>query len=268
MKEMSLKELQTVELGILSEFANICDNENLRYYLSGGTMIGAIRHKGFIPWDDDIDIIMPRPDYDYLLKNCKDRFKTHYRVEENSHDTTSRIFDNRTCVEIDCYSEDETFCAWIDIFPMDGVPENKLLRLFHFYRIRFLKDCILMLTTTPNIKRRNALITLLQYVAAPFRPLLKQIGVKRLDLKVEQVAKKYCFDTSKYVGVIVGGYGLCEINLRKEFEPREKFQFENAIFYGSKGYDTYLRQLYGDYMTPPKQEVSKHTIRAYWRENY
>ena len=129
--QKTLRKLQLAELNIIKLFMKICEKEHLRYFMIGGTMLGAIRHKGFIPWDDDVDIGMPREDYDRLFELLKDgtylpeNFEfLNYKIKDDYKRYFSRIVDNRVLVYNASGGEEIVEAAWIDIFPLDGSPNN------------------------------------------------------------------------------------------------------------------------------------------------
>ena len=127
MKSLTLKEIQKIEFEILKEFAQFCAKHNLKYYLAGGTLLGAIRHKGFIPWDDDIDVCMPRKDYMYFINNF-DEWNRKLKVKCNYKSNIDAPFAKIVNLDTIIYSKyannniDTNIC--IDIFPVDGLPEN------------------------------------------------------------------------------------------------------------------------------------------------
>lgn len=127
MKKLSEREIQLSILQILQYFDSYCKKYQLRYYLSGGTLLGAIRHKGFIPWDDDIDVCMPRPDYEKLLITFKNNANEKYLLSSfdvgNSYRPYVKILDLKTKV-ISKNSEDEQY-LWIDVIPVDGLPDGE-----------------------------------------------------------------------------------------------------------------------------------------------
>lgn len=136
MIELNKKEIQNIELNILLEFSKFCNENKLRYYLVGGTLLGAIRHKGFIPWDDDIDVCMPRPDYELFISNfhsdnsclklCCNKFG-------NLKAPFAKLKDTRTIVVNDILVNDNDIDTnlWIDIFPVDGLPDSECNRKKH-----------------------------------------------------------------------------------------------------------------------------------------
>lgn len=129
MKEMTLKEMQNFELDILKDFHEFCVSNNIRYSLDGGTLIGAIRHKGFIPWDDDIDVVLPRPDYEKLCslyQSEKYRLKC-FQNDKNCYLGFARIYDFKYTTFDTRYPwcKDKNVGLWIDIFPADGAPDNE-----------------------------------------------------------------------------------------------------------------------------------------------
>ena len=130
-RPMTVKELQETELEILKAFHRFCEEHHLRYYLSGGTLLGAIRHKGFIPWDDDIDLCMPRPDYMKLVEILKDGQLDQYRylntryLDKDCPSSMIRVCDNRTELDFTEYRIPYQIGCWIDVFPLDGLEDDE-----------------------------------------------------------------------------------------------------------------------------------------------
>lgn len=129
MKKLNLNEIKAVELNILKQFDQFCKNNNLRYYLAGGTLLGAIRHKGFIPWDDDIDVCMNRPDYERLLNefpqnNDNSNLQICDIKYKNFDAPFCKIVANNTRVRNKFLGNLANSKLWIDVFPVDGLPEN------------------------------------------------------------------------------------------------------------------------------------------------
>ena len=132
MQELQIDEIKKLEVEILTEVATFCDQHNLRYYLCGGTLIGAVRHKGFIPWDDDIDVSMPRPDYDIFINSfhCEKEYIQVFSCQ-NKKDywrTHCQVFDTRTVVVEDSYRQDiaKDNAVFIDLYPIEGMPSSPI----------------------------------------------------------------------------------------------------------------------------------------------
>ena len=266
MREISLEESKKIELDILLDIAKFCEEHGLRYYLAYGTLIGAIRHKGFIPWDDDIDINMPRADYNEFLRTYNQEGKI-YRVidprDKNARHPFAKVIDTRT-VKIEPMIEyNEPLGIDVDIFPLDGMPENDdqynrwYDRLYKLYKKH--TYCIL----TPNSKSWWQNLKL----------RIRKIGVpKNKDVildKTEALHKPYPYEKSTYIGAIACQWSWRGDRTKKDaYESAVDVDFEGLRFKAPVGYDTVLRNIYGDYMQLPPEEkrVTHHTNNTYWKE--
>lgn len=271
---MELKELQSIELEILKAFHNFCEQHHLKYYLAGGTLLGAIRHKGFIPWDDDIDVCMPRPDYmrfQHLVQSGT--LDEHRKVicrnfDPNLHSYIIQIYDQRTEIVFDNYRVPHKMGCWLDIFPIDGVETDLRARKRHFKMMRLLLDLHICCITKFGGKRRNSLITVLQFFTLPFLPFIRLAGDNFYLNQIDHLSQKCDYSASEYVGCVAGRAGEKETMKKVRMEPAVLVDFEGSQFYAMANYDEYLTNLYGDYMTPPPKanQISRHTLQAYWKE--
>lgn len=260
MHELSHREIQLAELNILKYFDMICKRNNLKYSLAGGSLLGAIRHKGFIPWDDDIDIMMPRPDYERLIKILRKEGHSQYKLYDVSTENLKlpfiKIIDKRICVN---ETQDNTTNLWIDIFPLDGLPVS--LDKCHAMYKKALK--LIKIICWPGIKNYSGRHNIFFAFLINLYILLytKKKAVKSLN----KLAKRYPFGTTSYMGCIVWGlYGVGERMPLTGFSDLVNIDFENNVFNAVSCWHEYLTGIYGDYMQlPPEEKRVCHGFKAY-----
>ncbi len=282
MKKIDEEELKEIELDILRDVAYFCENNNLRYYLCGGTLLGAIRHQGFIPWDDDIDIIMPRPDYIQFHQLYNNRI-SNYRVnslltDPHWYSTFAEVEDIRTIKLYKGFNISAEHGINIDIFPTDGSPNDPCKRKFFWQINNFLARIGTLSHAEFTVSKhfadqnkscsslRTMIRTLIKFIAIPLARCLKPLN---LNMIVTKRASKYNVDQSEYIGVSTfPHYSLKECVKGTPFLKMKKRKFEDEYFNTPDYYEEYLGNLYGDYMQlPPKSKrVSHHDFEAFWKE--
>ena len=261
MRKISSEELKTIQLDLLQKVAEFCEQNGIRYFLCGGTLIGAIRHKGYIPWDDDIDIAMPRPDYDRFVKtfNHPENCCQVVNLDTNPDYAYSfaKVYNNRTVLKELHYLGH--IGVNIDLFPADGVKEATQIRK------------IMLLRKFLNTKRANYYHrTLSKKIINSFgKILLLPFSAHKIATWIDNEARKYAFGSLPKAGIIVNPYGPGEMVDKSVFESDVYQEFEGRKYRVPVGYDTWLRSIYGDYMQLPPEEhrVSHHTIEAWWKDD-
>ncbi|WP_270518116.1 LicD family protein [Megamonas funiformis] len=264
-KKLTHRDIQKEELKILLEFDSFCKNYNLKYYLSGGTLLGAIRHKGFIPWDDDIDVCMPRPDYMRFLKIFPEIYKGRYFLRCPERNNFSLPFTKLMSknIEISSLSIDKNMESnlWIDIFPVDGLSEdiNKVKKI---YKKRYIYGTLLLLKFSKvgnfNLKKR--------FQRCIGKVIAKLISDKFLINRINNLIDIKDYNKYKYVGAVTWGlYGIGERMKKSEFEKVVYVDFEGYKFPAFSCWDSYLRGLYKNYMElPPIDKRKTHEMEAYY----
>ena len=262
---------KSIEAAILKDFSDYCVKNGLRYYLYAGTLLGAVRHQGFIPWDDDIDVVMPRPDYEkFYTQVQKSKIAPHldietYRISEHSICPFIKLVDNRTDGHEQNLPSSFHTAVWIDIFPLDGVPDRKSEQRHLIKKQKHLIK-LLDLCTRQYIPCKDLLRHMKRYM---IWKVFGRINYKDIDKQLELNSLKYDYDSSRYIGNTVYCDGMNEIITKQEFEIPVQLEFEGYQFNAPKNYDQYLTNLYGNYMKYPplKERVRRHDYICWWKKD-
>lgn len=271
MKELTLRETQLAELEILKAFDKFCKDNELIYTLVGGTLLGAIRHKGFIPWDDDIDVGMPRPDYEKFFEAVRadggiktDSGKTLELIPDRGDNAKLpflKLVD--TDYVIESAGGEETEHIWIDIFPVDGYPADdekaaKLCKkMLHYRRVAFY-----------NLNNGKGKRGVKKAAAKLYSIYARMYGTQKALRKISETVKKYPYEKSDFIGILTWGlYGAGERINKHSFDNIVELSFEDGKFSAISNWDEYLKGIYGDYMTlPPENKRGTHGFKVYLKE--
>lgn len=264
MREVSNEELKQIQMDILNSIHVFCTQHGLRYSLAYGTLIGAVRHKGFIPWDDDIDIMMPRPDYE-RFRNTYPGFNPHYSVQSFHVDDAYwfsfiKVLDTRTLL-----IENETRnCVYVDVFPVDGFPENHLDRDAISKTATSLLNHELRWATKEYKVKTKTKDCILHYLKYQYRKLF--VESRRHTIKnIDELFLSNSFEDSLLAGLFFFDR-LVAVLPRTIYEHYKLIEFEGASFCSIENIHEFLECVYGDYMKlpPEEQRVGRHNVLAYW----
>nr|WP_319473866.1 LicD family protein [uncultured Sphaerochaeta sp.] len=265
LKPVNQQEMRDIQLQILEAIDLFCKEREITYFLTHGTLIGAIRHNGYIPWDDDIDIAMPREGYEEFLKSFSHDSIRIYSLQtsRNCRYPYAKAYYTHTAVFEGAFQKYSEYGVNIDIFPYDYLPEptkqrKKLLQRTHFWQ--------LILKT--KLSRISPIMTLKQNVVIFFgKILLFPVQSSVLARRIVTLAEVNREKTSR-MGCLVWGYGERESAETSVLVSTQAWQFEGRSFLVPLGYDALLTSMYGSYMElpPVEKQITHHDFKAYWNE--
>lgn len=266
MTPLQLSDIKKIQLDILRTVDSFCRERGLRYSLAYGSLIGAVRHGGFIPWDDDIDLLMPRADYDRLTDEFNDAapagLRLHCLASDNSYAAVYAKIEDTSTVLVE-KSSTKPIGVNIDIFPIDPLFDSHIESARYvdaMKRLKLLYRSKIVRPTKKNSFAKKIGIIAAKMVSLPFTARSLALKIDR-KMRGGQPGAKY----SGYAGSTIGSRDIFESTL---FENIRRIRFEDTEAMAIAGYDTYLRAIYGDYMQlPPEGErCSPHTIVEVYRK--
>ena len=253
MKEISEEKAKQIILNILEEFHQFCHREGLHYSLYAGTLIGALRHQGFIPWDDDIDVLMPREDYERLFNVYQTaNHPEHLRLNDSRTSPGyfypfMKLEDTRT-VMIGAGKERIRMGLHIDIFPLDGMPKSRILANAYLRLHRLFRHITTLASLHLGVKNRSLPKRLFLFM---FKIATLGMSSARWNKISHWIARHYSWKKSRWSGNVIWGYCTREKVPSDYYKENQSVSFEGHQFDAMGNADGYLRCVYGDYMTPP-----------------
>lgn len=254
MKTCSIEELQNLYLPIIKEFDEFCKSHSLRYYVDGGTLLGAVRNHGFIPWDDDVDVVMPRPDYDRFIIEWSGTLRLYcYEQDKKCLFSYAKLFSAANpivkVVGENCSSE---VFVKIDIYPMDGVGNTSRNIAGHVRKITCLKRLFYLSNTQEFGKNPiHWLLIIISHI----------LGGSKIFSQLDKTMRRYSFEDSEYVSRWRMPDLKRTIYKKTQIVPMTQVLFEGMQLPAPADYHAYLESVYGDYMTPTgDKDGLRHSI--------
>lgn len=258
-KDLSIRDIQNILLDIYKSVDRVCRKYDWKLFLAGGSALGAVRHQGFIPWDDDLDLTLPREDYEKFVQIAQEELPDYLRLTWMKRLNHYRIEDSRYEMELnDAYQKSinvgEKSYIFIDLQPFDGVPKYRVVRAFHCVRVMFYRMAYRMCDSQKICiepwRRKWELFLIAFLKKMPFLFTKEE----KLQQKFNKVMKKYDYADCEYIADFVGKYLFRDVYPKSWWEPGIMVTFENVQVRIPSGYDKYLSRIYGDYMKIPDEK--------------
>lgn len=259
---ITVRDVQLLELEALIDFQKLCKQNGLKFYLRGGSVMGAIKYQGFVPWDDDVDIAVPRNDFNKLIELSQTDWSEKFEIISYHHRQDAgcyfpRIFLKREFLEQYGIPENNRHgLSVVDILPLDGAPASAIGRAFYFSHVYFLR--ILGSLTTKNQVghkfHRRLLLNFLYLFGID-----KRYTQRDIYEKLDRLYSKHPVETSKFIGTITGSLYTKEIFPREIWGEGALVKFESENYYVPEQFDSYLKKLYGEnYLTSEPSDKDKN----------
>ena len=273
MKEMTINEIKQCAFDILLYLDTFCKEKGITYWLCGGTLIGAMRHKGFIPWDDDIDVMMPREEYNRLCSEFPKDGKFQLLTSDNTKNfpyAFGKIVDTTTIKQEPLRKKFQIIGVDIDVFPIDNYPDDLMAanKMSHDIEVEQRKLYSILANYS---KGRNVVRTIARFLITAFWHItddLRMSSAKKHISRIQQLSQQYNTTETNHCGIAtIAHYGIKEMNEKSVYASSVEVEFEGHVFPAPVGYNTYLTNLYGDYMQlpPENKRETHHGFKAYWK---
>lgn len=261
-----LSHLQKVEMLILKDFMAICEKHNLTYFGCAGTGIGALRHQGFIPWDDDIDIALPREDYEKLIKAVEEEYGDKYHMLNTANDINYPLATTRMCLNGTVFHEHavkNVDCDWgifLDLYALDNAADGKLAFKWQMWCTWFWsKILILRSMPKPYLAFKGAKAKLVYIITSMIHYTMKFLHISKrwLIRRLDKISQKYNNTETKRMGYFCDTKPDINLFTKDKTFPLRKLKFEDVELPFENDLEEMLTFVYGDYMTMPPIEKRK-----------
>ncbi len=269
MKSANLSDLQEEELKIFKIFVEICEKNNIRYFLAGGSFLGAVRHKGFIPWDDDIDVAIPRPDYERFLEIAPELlpdnlYLSTYKLGRDHNTLVGMIINKSKEFTLNNSVNQVKIGAWIDLLVIDGAPKQGIRR--KIFKIKYLyyrmMNQFAHFNEVVNLYKERPLHEKFAIRFAQVTNIEYKIDPIKIGDKFHALLKRYPYEETREIATYMGAAKMNEIVPREYYGIGTDYEFEDMIVKGPDMADAFLSHFYGDYMKlPPMKDRNRHNVR-------
>lgn len=269
MEKHKLSKLQEEELKIFKIFIDICEKYKFKYFICGGSFLGAVRHKGFIPWDDDIDVAMPRPDFERFLEITPsilpdNLYLSTYKLGAEHITLVAMIINKNKEFTLNNSTKQVKTGAWMDILVIDGVPETGIKRKifgikYMYYRMM---NQFAHFDEIVNLNKKRPWYENFAIKFAQVTKIERRLNPIKIGDKFHAFLKKNPYENSKEVATFMGAAKMHEILPKECYGEGTEYEYEGLIIKGPDKADMYLSHFYGDYMKPPPEnQRNRHNVK-------
>lgn len=272
---LKMSEIQDISFNILKTVKIICEKEHLNYVLAFGTLIGAVRHKDYIPWDDDVDIMMPRPDFEKLISYFDSHkeelwpftYINRSKVKNYPYELT-RVIDTRYVLDVD-NEHPYGLGVFVDIYVMDAAG-NSIKEAQNLLRKTKILPSSIFLSTRIHLDNHNTKGYLKKFIKPLFYVFVKAIGRDTFSKILHKIILKKKYNEFSHIACIEWGNNIGSAMAKYDIENPAYLEFHGELFAVPNNYEYYLKQRYGDYMTlpPEKERVYHHMYKAYRKDDF